>query len=192
MTCKNCLHYGVCYTQEVFNDIEQQLKDFGCEDFADRSEWVHLPCHIGDTVYITSDGDYGEYKITEMNIDSLGKLKVMVECSIHGYGRIGLCPEMFCGQPFCSARLSVDEFGKTALTFDELVQYLGNHEGKGWHISNLKIYGEPKELCEFKKINRDCWYADLGLAKRDCPDCKDPGCFLKRPPRSYTFVEELH
>ena len=43
MTCKNCLHYGVCYTQEVCNDIERQLKDFGCEDFTDRAEWVHLP-----------------------------------------------------------------------------------------------------------------------------------------------------
>ena len=56
MTCKNCLHDGVCYTQEVCNDIEQQLKDFGCEDFGcedftDSSEWVHLPCKVGDTIY---------------------------------------------------------------------------------------------------------------------------------------------
>lgn len=50
MTCKNCLHYGVCYTQEVCNDIEQQLKDFGCKYFTDRSEWIHLPCSI-DTVF---------------------------------------------------------------------------------------------------------------------------------------------
>lgn len=54
MTCKDCLLYGVCYTQETCNDIEQQLKDFGCKDFTDRSEWVHLPCKVGDKVwYIT-------------------------------------------------------------------------------------------------------------------------------------------
>ena len=51
MTCKECLHYGICYTQETCNDIEQQLKDFGCKDFANRSEWVHLPCRVGDKVY---------------------------------------------------------------------------------------------------------------------------------------------
>lgn len=36
----------------------------------------------------------------------------------------------------------------------------------GWHISNLKIYDKPRELREFKKNNRDCFYADLGLAKK--------------------------
>lgn len=54
MTCKDCLHYGVCYTQETCNDIEQQLKDFGCNDFTDRSKWVRLPCNVGVIVwYIT-------------------------------------------------------------------------------------------------------------------------------------------
>lgn len=51
MTCKDCLHYGVCYTQETCNDIKQQLKDFGCDNFTDRSEWIHLSCKAGDTVY---------------------------------------------------------------------------------------------------------------------------------------------
>ena len=52
MTCRDCLHYGVCYTQETCNDIEQQLKYFGCEDFTARSEWVHLLCNVGTVVYI--------------------------------------------------------------------------------------------------------------------------------------------
>ena len=60
----------------------------------------------------------------------------------------------------------------------------------GWHISDLKIYDKPRELREFKKSNRDCFYADLGLAKRDCPDCKNSGCFLERPPQSWCYVEE--
>lgn len=60
----------------------------------------------------------------------------------------------------------------------------------GWHISGLKIYDKPRELRELKKSNRDCFYADLGLAKRDCPDCKNSGCFLERPPQSWCYVEE--
>ena len=61
----------------------------------------------------------------------------------------------------------------------------------GWHISNLKIYDKPRELREFKKNNRDCFYADLGLAKKDGPDCKNSGCFLERPPQSWCYVEEM-
>lgn len=60
----------------------------------------------------------------------------------------------------------------------------------GWHISGFKIYDKPRELREFKKSNRDCFYADLGIAKRDCPDCKNSGCFLERPPQSWCYVEE--
>ncbi|MBR3815113.1 MAG: hypothetical protein IKJ27_00130 [Clostridia bacterium] len=52
-------------------------------------------------------------------------------------------------------------------------------------------YDKPKELSEYKKINRECWYAYLGLAKRDCPECQNKGCFIQRPPQSWCYVEEL-
>lgn len=42
MTCKDCLHYEVCY----YHDFEE------CEWFEDKSEWVHLPCKVGDMVYV--------------------------------------------------------------------------------------------------------------------------------------------
>ena len=80
---------------------------------------------------------------------------------------------------------------RVAMTDDELHGYLGHCQGYGWHISDLKIYDKPRELREFKKSNRDCFYADLGLAKRDCPDCKNSGCFLERPPQSWCYVEEM-
>ncbi len=89
-------------------------------------------------------------------------------------------------------RLSQREFPFTCLTDKEIMDYLGNGKrGYGWHISELKIYETPKELGKFKKINRECWYADLGLAKRDCPDCKNAGCFVSRPPQSWCYVEEV-
>ena len=70
MNCRDCLHDGVCYTQEVCNDIEQQLKDFGCKDFTDHSEWVHLPCKVGDTLYeITSRNTISEYEVTAIRIE---------------------------------------------------------------------------------------------------------------------------
>ena len=81
---------------------------------------------------------------------------------------------------------------RSCLTYEGLADYIGNGKtGHGWHISNLKIYDKPRELREFKKNNRDCFYADLGLAKRDCPDCKNSGCFLERPPQSWCYVEAM-
>lgn len=31
--CDTCKHSNVCYTLETSNDIEQQLKESGCEDY---------------------------------------------------------------------------------------------------------------------------------------------------------------
>lgn len=39
MTCKNCLYYKRCKKLGIFN--VETLSE--CEDFTDRSKWVHLP-----------------------------------------------------------------------------------------------------------------------------------------------------
>ena len=90
------------------------------------------------------------------------------------------------------SRIALKEFPFTCLTDKQIMDYLGNgKEGCGWHISNLITYEKPKELSEFKKINRKCWYADLGLAKRDCPECQNKECFIQIPPQSWCYVEAL-
>lgn len=63
MTCKDCLHYEACkgtyYTAKGCDNIAlydfdgEMYADSGCEDFTDRSEWVHLPCNIGDVLFRT-------------------------------------------------------------------------------------------------------------------------------------------
>lgn len=91
-----------------------------------------------------------------------------------------------------NCKLALKEFPYVCLTDKQIIDYLGNgKQGYGWHISDLVIYDKPKELSAFKKINRDCWYADLGLAKRDCHECKNKECFVQRPPQSWCYVEEL-
>lgn len=51
----------------------------------------------------------------------------------------------------------------TCLTQDEMFDYIGaDNYGYGWHISDLKIYGNPKELSEFG---------------------------LTRPPQSWCYIE---
>ena len=66
MNCKDCLHYEACkgtYSSAkgdggiLYEFDGEMYGDSGCEDFTDRSEWVHLPCKVGDTAYYF-DGAY--------------------------------------------------------------------------------------------------------------------------------------
>ena len=51
--CLSCLHYEVC----DYRINEEDITVAECTQFTDRSEWVHLPCKVGDTVwYITGIG----------------------------------------------------------------------------------------------------------------------------------------
>lgn len=66
MTCKDCLHHDACklMARKFVGDVCSMEHDddyFGkkiaeiCELYNDKSEWVHLPCKVGDTVYIASE-----------------------------------------------------------------------------------------------------------------------------------------
>lgn len=74
------------------------------------------------------------------------------------------------------------------LTFDEVDVYLGRRNGYGWHISDLVIYDEPKELEEFSKPCETPF---------QCEKCKNIveyfGCgnVLARPPQSWCYVDEV-
>ena len=78
---------------------------------------------------------------------------------------------------------------EACLTEEEIDAYLGGNSGFGWHISDLKIYDKPKEISEFKKHSRECYFDNLGMATPKCSECTQ--CNLTRPPQSYCFVEAL-
>lgn len=94
---------------------------------------------------------------------------------------------------WCAKRTEAEEKFPTSacLTIDKIVEYAGGEgrEVSGWHISELKIYDEPKELSEFKKLcpikNQDCagceFYSDYGGS------CTN---YVTHPPRGWQYVEE--
>lgn len=84
----------------------------------------------------------------------------------------------------------------SCLTDEQTADYLGNKDGYGWHISDLKIYDKPKELNEFY---RPCSYSGICYScnrfrPNGTPNDK-PNDFcdgeITRPPQSYMFVEEV-
>ena len=76
---------------------------------------------------------------------------------------------------------------ESCLDYYDMVNYLGNKNGYGWHISDLVIYDKPKELREF-------WTVKCTNKRVGCRDCKvKPNCIkdITRPPQSWCYVEEL-
>ena len=107
----------------------------------------------------------------------------------------------FCFSVATEGESITDEIARqSCLDYDDMVSYLGNKDGYGLHITDLKIYDKPKELSDFispskvKKcvdycINAICsnlGYEELCGAIRRCEYKK-----LTRPPQSWQYINEL-
>ena len=90
---------------------------------------------------------------------------------------------------------------KACLNDEELKKYLGNNDGYGWHISELKVYDKPKELseftpcCKFMLDEKQCDYRNVECLNQQDSFMEEDGCnclnFVRRPPMSWMYVEEL-
>ena len=79
---------------------------------------------------------------------------------------------------------------RSCLTYEELADYIGNGKtGHGWHISDLLIYDQPRELTEFRRATDPCDSCHAEYTW-ECTDCKKLGGDIKRPPQSWCYVEE--
>ena len=84
--CKECLHVEVCryYTNELakangiplkVEEIEGLLECGDCEHFKGRSQFVELPCKLGDTVYyFNSAGKIFSQKVSGFIVNFVGIL----------------------------------------------------------------------------------------------------------------------
>ena len=79
MTCKNCLHYGICRMDVCFihanNGDTYQCQDSDkveedCEAFSDKSEWVHLPVKVGEQVFVAYADEIQHTSVYSMKIES--------------------------------------------------------------------------------------------------------------------------
>lgn len=81
---------------------------------------------------------------------------------------------------------------KTCLDGFEIYNYLGNKDGYGWHITDLVIYDEPKELSDFitrGALNYNDWHYGLYNGLTTYEDYL-AHFRLKRPPQSWFYVKE--
>lgn len=144
---------------------------FKCYIYCTKSELL-TKSHINGKIYVATSKKHQKTLERNGNIALSGKV-------------IG---EFICD--YIYGNMSYD-YEDSCVSVSELQKYANGKPLYGWHISDLVIYDKPKVLGEFKKINRECWYADLGLAKRDCSKCRDESCLVSRPPQSWCYVEGI-
>lgn len=97
--------------------------------------------------------------------------------------------------------ISDDDLNRTCLFQEDLYRYANGKTLYGWHISDLVIYDEPKELSGFYKEDfhealsnwEDLFSIGLpkGCAVEYPPEPKEEDYVLKRPPQSWRYVEEV-
>jgi predicted transcriptional regulator len=77
----------------------------------------------------------------------------------------------------------------TCLSQAEIIAYIGD-KGRcyGWHISDLLIYDQLRELSEFQRATDPCDSCHAEYTW-ECTDCKKIGGNIKRPPQSWCYVE---
>lgn len=69
------------------------------------------------------------------------------------------------------------------LTYPKLADYLAGGEGYGWHISDLLIYDQPRELSEFQRATDPCDSCHAEYTW-ECTDCKKMAVTLSARPRA--------
>lgn len=92
---------------------------------------------------------------------------------------------------YIDTMLNNNDLKEMCLSAQKLFDYIGI--GKhlyGLHISDLKIYDEPKELSEFRACNGNCNHCKHRVVNPN--DVGDVRCENKvtRPPKNYIYVEE--
>ena len=129
-------------------------------------------------------------------------------CTTFGYGRgkvIGsfVCDKVYKIVPdgeYYSNGYDIDDdmLSETCLGREYLTGYGLGYTLYGWHISEPRLFDKPRELSDFSKygykylggccVNNNCKnYVYNGYYQP--PECKIDGCFLKRPPQSWCYVE---
>lgn len=83
MTCKDCFHYKMCSYGQI-----GKL----CVDFADKAEWVHLPCKVGTPVFFLRDQNIIETSVEKIIFKGKGcyiklKCNAMYETSCQSIGK---------------------------------------------------------------------------------------------------------
>lgn len=85
-------------------------------------------------------------------------------------------------QAACLSLPEMWEYGRKSSAYDLF----------GWHISDLRIYDEPKPLSEFRRpCENDLYCEECGMYSENSDRCGNSALQITRPPQSWCYVEEV-
>lgn len=62
----------------------------------------------------------------------------------------------------------------------------------GWHISDLLIYDQPRELTAFRRACKNSWYCEsCAMYWENNGTCGNESLQIRRPPQSWCYVEAM-
>lgn len=100
------------------------------------------------------------------------------------------CDRIYELAPFNHAPDDVEK--QACLTREEIVNYLKG-TGYGWHISDLLIYDQPRELTEFRRACPSSWYCEsCAMYWETNGTCGNESLYIKRPPQSWCYVDDAN
>ena len=67
ITCKNCIYYERCDT--IFDGLLSNRNNEPCGQFDNSSNYVKLPCQVGDTIYFIGYGKLETLVVDRINIE---------------------------------------------------------------------------------------------------------------------------
>ena len=78
------------------------------------------------------------------------------------------------------------------LSDDDVLSYFGDEDWKAyfWHISDLLIYDQPRELSEFRRATDPCDSCHAEYTW-ECTGCKKLSGDIKSPPQSWCYVDDV-
>ena len=119
MTCKDCLHYKLCRDNDLDYDDSVVIKSTcgKCLHYTDRSEWVHLPCKVGDVLYFVKNNTDACCPVCN-KYDGYDNYCHLKNKSYPELSEIPVCNKQFIEIVECAADLmlivkNIDKFGKT-------------------------------------------------------------------------------
>lgn len=89
--------------------------------------------------------------------------------------------------------LDEDDILHTCLSVAEMRKYANGANGLyGWHISDLRIYHQPRELTEFRRAcPNDLYCESCAMYSNNNGICNNGALPLRHPPQSWCYVEEV-
>ena len=199
----------------ILPSIMQSIHSFHCKNIATgrkgfevRKTKPNIPTPFKVYIDCTKDGHTLYYDIdhTRVNLYHAKAHSQFAASRLLNGKVIGeyICDEIqewvFDNEYTRSYDISDDDLALTCLTQEQLWEYGKGKTLYGYHISNLKIYDEPKELSRFgTECNLDCpsvrcpyWKYQRVNADEWDYDCSCNNIRpLTRPPQSWCYCEEV-